>query len=132
MLYLLDIDTDVKLAATKMPDDQLASYCVIRRILRGYPAVDWNGNKSSKPPENQFAPQRTVNLIAFYRNDYNLSFRNSDRHGQINRPVSRSAISRTIRLPQVAIARCDCHSSLYRPIDFSFNTVYQYVSGFLV
>jgi len=39
VLYLLDIDTDVNLAATKTPDDQLASYCVIRRILRGYPRL---------------------------------------------------------------------------------------------
>lgn len=116
VLYLLDIDTDIKLA-TKTPDDQLAPYCVIRPVLRGDPVVDWNGNKSSKPPENQFAPQRTVYLIAFYRDDHNLSFRNSDRHGQINAPVLEARF--LVRfVAQVAIARRDCHESPYRRLLF--------------
>lgn len=130
VLYLLDIDIDIKLA-TKTPDDQLAPYCVIRPVLRGDPVVDWNGNKSSKPPENQFAPQRTVYLIAFYRDDHNLSFRNSDRHGQINVSVLEARFlsydsSLKSRL-YVAIAKdrliVDC---------FSFSARYQHPSGFLV
>lgn len=129
VLYLFDIYTDVELS-TKTPDDQLASYCVIRRVLRGDPAVDWNGNKSSKPPENQFAPQRTVNLIAFYRDDHNLSFRNSDRHGQINASVLEARFLLRF-VAQVAIARRDCHGSPYWSIGFPFNTGYQYPSGFL-
>lgn len=91
---------------------QLTPYRIIRRVLRSDPIVDWNSNKSSRPSENQFAPQRTMNLIAFYRDDHNLSFRNSDRRGEIV-AAARSAISRcdsslgrdfTLRLPRIVLS----------------------------